>query len=156
MKILGIDTGYSRIGYCIVDKSIVTYGLYPVEKIKEYENKVLRVYEYTEELIKNFNVNKVVLESVYFNRNIKTYFKVVMMMGVIYYASLKNNCEVEFIEGNKVKKIITGSGKAKKKDVMEVIKKIIGDIKMVDDVYDAIAISIASIGGLGNVNTSSN
>jgi crossover junction endodeoxyribonuclease RuvC len=137
MKILGIDPGTATSGFgCIniTDISAVTgnglevieWGLIETDKDLLKEERLEIIFEKTLKLIEKFKPDVFVFEKVFFATNAKTVIAVGQAQGVMLLAARKSNTFVAEYAPGTIKKIITGSGRANKKEVQIAVRKILG------------------------------
>ena len=155
MLILGIDPGTATTGYGLVrlngtGNEVITWGLIETDKSLLKERRLGFIYKETLRLIKLHKPDVFVIEKVFFSSNVKTAIAVGQAQGVLLLAA--NSCKVsvqEYAPGT-IKKLITGSGRANKKEVQEHIRKILGNhVKSkahqkthFDNAADALAIAL--------------
>ena len=137
MKILGIDPGTATTGFgCIniTDISAVTgkglevieWGLIETDKNLLKEERLEIIFEKTLKLIEKFSPDVFVFEKVFFATNAKTVIAVGQAQGVMLLAARKSNTFVAEYAPGTIKKLITGSGRANKKEVQIAVRKILG------------------------------
>lgn len=138
MIILGIDPGTATTGFgCIniTDVSAVTgkglqvieWGLIETDKSLLKEERLEIIYERTLKLISKFKPDVFVFEKVFFSNNAKTVIAVGQAQGVMLLAARKLNVFVAEYAPGTIKKLITGSGRANKKEVQEHVRRILGN-----------------------------
>lgn len=150
MIIIGIDPGTATVGYGAIHNSpkkeitCLDFGCIktspkdtPEERLRIINNKVGK-------LIKKYNPDILAVEKLYFFKNFKTAMPVSQAKGVIMLAAAKKRVPVYEITPLEVKMTITGYGKATKKQIQEMVKKILNieeELKP-DDVSDALGVAI--------------
>jgi crossover junction endodeoxyribonuclease RuvC len=133
MLILGIDPGTATTGYGIVETKIkgvnkvINWGLIETDKNSFKEKRLEIIYKETLNLIKNISPDLFVMEKIFFATNAKTAIAVGQAQGVMLLAASKMNIKVVEYAPGTIKKIITGNGRAKKKDIQKAIRKILGN-----------------------------
>ncbi len=138
MIILGIDPGTATTGFgCIniTDISAVTgkglqvveWGLIETDKSLLKEERLEIIFEKTLKLIEKFSPDVFVFEKVFFANNAKTVIAVGQAQGVMLLAARKLNILVAEYAPGTIKKLITGSGRANKKEVQEHVRRILGN-----------------------------
>lgn len=163
MLILGIDPGTATTGYGFVrlngkGREVVSWGLIETDKNGFKEHRLQTIYEETLSLIKTNSPDVFVMEKVFFATNAKTAIAVGQAQGVMLLAASKAKTKVVEYAPGTIKKIITGSGKANKKDVQKAVRKILGSKVRsekhkkthFDNAADALAIALThafTIGG---------
>jgi crossover junction endodeoxyribonuclease RuvC len=154
MRVLGIDPGYSLVGFSIVEEERNSYKLLKVGVVdtsdeKDFEKKLLIIFNTIDELVKEFRPEFLCIEELFFNKNVKTGIKVAQTIGVIKLVALKNNIKIVEITPLEVKKYITGtSGKHPKIQIQNLVRIILNldDVIKPDDAADSVAIAIAGLG----------
>lgn len=155
MLILGIDPGTATTGFGLVNlngngNEVVTWGLIETDKSLLKETRLDFIFEETLRLIILHKPDVFVIEKVFFSSNVKTAIAVGQAQGVMLLAASKAKVEViEYAPGT-IKKMITGSGRANKKEVQEHIRRILGSkVKSkahqkthFDNAADALAIAL--------------
>lgn len=156
MIILGIDPGTARTGFGVVSKipssksknrgeiKCLDYGLIqtdpslvPAERLKKINNELNK-------LIKKYQPKVLAVENVYFFKNFKTAIPVSQAKGVILLTAAKKKIPVYEFTPLQVKMAITGYGKAEKKQVQKMIQVLLNlkELPKPDDASDALAIAI--------------
>jgi crossover junction endodeoxyribonuclease RuvC len=148
--VLGVDPGLNIVGFAFVKGSvsepeIIDYGILHTEK-QSRENSHFRLLEIGqdfEQLLQKFSPTKAVVEDLFFFKNAKTVIQVAQSRGVILYLLSKYNVEVVSKTPLQVKQTLTGYGRATKKQVQEMVKKIyhLDQIPQPDDAADALAMA---------------
>ncbi len=150
MVCLGIDPGFTRIGYGLIIKKnskleYISSGLLAVPAPPKI-NQLVLIEKAVSKLILSAKPKIIGLEKLFFTNNQKTALAVAQARGIILAAALKHRVKIIEISPSQVKKSITGNGRASKKD----IEKMIGYFlslpakKMIDDEVDALAIAVTA------------
>ena len=132
MLILGIDPGTATTGYGLVrltgnGNEVVSWGLIETDKNGFKENRLEKIYKETLALIKTHSPDVFVIEKIFFAANAKTAIAVGQAQGVMLLAASKAKVRVEEYAPGTIKKMITGSGRANKKDIQKHIRRILGN-----------------------------
>ncbi|OGM20189.1 crossover junction endodeoxyribonuclease RuvC [Candidatus Woesebacteria bacterium RIFCSPHIGHO2_01_FULL_38_9] len=133
MLILGIDPGTATTGYGFVESDVngttkvVSWGLIETDKDGFKENRLEAIYKETLSLLKKNTPDLFVMEKVFFATNAKTAIAVGQAQGVLLLAASRFKVRVVEYAPATIKKIITGNGRAKKKEVQIAIRKILGN-----------------------------
>lgn len=152
---MGIDPGTATTGYGLVrlngkGNEVVEWGLIETKKSGLKENRLDYIYEETSKLISRHKPDVFAIEKIFFANNAKTAIAVGQAQGVLLLAASKSRTKVfEYAPGT-IKKMITGSGRANKKEVQQHIRKILGNrVKSdahkkthFDNAADALAIAL--------------
>lgn len=162
MLILGIDPGTATTGFGLVSltengNEVVTWGLIETDKSLLKETRLDFIFEETLSLIAKHKPDVFVFEKVFFSNNAKTVIAVGQAQGVMLLAAGKSKVHVEEYAPGTIKKMITGNGRANKKEVQEHVRKILGSrVKSeahkkthFDNAADALAIALTHAFKLG-------
>jgi len=132
MLILGIDPGTATTGFGLVNlngkgNEVVDWGLIETDKKLLKETRLDFIFEETLNLINKHKPDVFVFEKIFFATNAKTVIAVGQAQGVMLLAASKTKVKVEEYAPGTVKKMITGNGRAKKKEVQIAVRKILGN-----------------------------
>jgi len=147
MKILGIDPGTKNLGYAILEvvnkkPILIEAGLIKIKSTKLQE-QIVEFIEGFDLVIKKHEINEVAMEDIFYAHNPKTVIKLAQFRGAISLKLLQEFGNFAEYTPLQVKKTVTGKAKAKKEQVLFMIKKLLNlkkDIKPLD-ISDAIAIA---------------
>ena len=149
MRILGIDPGYGRMGWGIIDETSskvtpVEYGCLETSPKKDLAERLKEVHLFVVKLIAIHNPDALAIEDLFFNTNAKTAFAVGQARGVTILAATLKNLPVTTYTPLEVKIAITGYGRAEKSQIGQMIKILLNldSIPKIDDTADALAIAI--------------
>lgn len=132
MLILGIDPGTATTGYGLIEHDgngttkVIDWGLIETDKNGVKEKRLELIYKQTLTLLKNHSPDLFVMEKVFFATNAKTVIAVGQAQGVLLLAASKAKVKVVEYAPGTIKKVITGDGRAKKRDIQKSIRKILG------------------------------
>lgn len=149
--VLGIDPGLVITGFGIVesvDKKIrvLDYGSFTTQKKTPFPNRLKKIHDFLGSLIRDFNPTSLAIEEIFFYKNVKTAMNISQVHGVVVLAAAKANLPVYRYTPLQVKQAVTGFGRAKKYQVQEMAKRLLGLEKLLDkDTSDALAIAICHI-----------
>ena len=147
---LGIDPGTATVGYAFVSGSkkapiIHDYGVLTTDaRSKEFmPDRLVELAEDLESLIKKYNPTKVVLEELFFFRNVTTVISVAQSRGMMVYLTRKSGCEVSSATPLQLKQTLCGYGRATKKQMQFMTQKVfkLESIPKPDDAADALALA---------------
>lgn len=149
MRILGIDPGYATIGFGLVETQraqvrMVTYGAITTPAGLPLSKRLFQIGTDMEELIRRLKPDEIAVEELFFNTNITTGIAVAHGRGVLLYAAEKSGVPLHEYTPSQVKLAVTGYGKAEKRQMMEMTKRLL-NLKAVprpDDAADALALAI--------------
>ena len=151
MLALGIDPGTAICGYGFVESrgsNLIAhkYGAITTSPKAKMEDRLLKIFDGLNEMIKEFKPDVMGIEQLFFNRNVDTAIPVGQARGVIMLAAAKNNLPIIERTPLQVKQSVTGYGKADKEQVIYMVTKILNLPKPPnpDDVADALAVAICT------------
>jgi crossover junction endodeoxyribonuclease RuvC len=153
MLSLGIDPGTATIGYGLVrelnDGSLqaVAYGVITTSPKDSMWQRLLIIHNTLKDIITQFKPDRVAVEELFFAKNITTALTVAQGRGVILLTLAQANLTLSEYKPNEVKQSITGYGGAKKPQMQEMVRLLLGldEIPKPDDAADALAIAITDI-----------
>ena len=110
------------------------------QRLKKINNELAKILKIHQPKI-------MVVESLYFFKNLKTAMPVSQAKGVILLTAAKKNIPVHEFTPPQVKMLVAGSVKAEKINVQKKVKAIFGmkDIPKPDDAADALAIALTYV-----------
>lgn len=149
MRILGIDPGIATIGFGLVEADrtqvhMMTYGAITTPAGLPLSRRLYQIGNDMEDLIGQLKPEVIAVEELFFNTNITTGIAVAHGRGVILYAAEK--CGVPLFEYTpaQVKLAVVGYGKAEKRQVMDMTRRILklAAVPRPDDAADALALAL--------------
>lgn len=149
MKILGIDPGMAIVGYGILEQEnadlrVLSSGSIRTEKTSRESARLLEIYNDMELIVNKFKPDAAAIEKLFFFRNRTTVMPVAHARGVILTVLEKYNIPIFEYTPMEVKQVLTGYGRADKKEVEKMVKISLSteNLPKLDDTIDAIAIAI--------------
>jgi crossover junction endodeoxyribonuclease RuvC len=147
--ILGIDPGLNITGYGVIDVAsgrvrLLEAGVVRSRRDAELAHKVKEIYDGVREVIEMFSPEVMAMEELYTHYDRPTTaVRMGHARGCICLAAAQSGIEVLSYESTKVKKLLTGSGRATKDQVQRAIKLELGLASNPEppDVADAIALA---------------
>jgi len=150
--ILGIDPGLNTTGYGVVDVSAGGVRLLEAGVVRSraegLAHKVKEIYEGVCEVIEMFSPEVMAMEQLYSHyEHPCTAVQIGHVRGCICLAAAQSGIEVVSYEATKVKKLLTGSGRATKDQVQRAIKLELSLEMYPDppDVADALALALCHL-----------
>ena len=150
MKILGIDPGMAIVGYSIVDydgKNIELEhsGSIQTPKGERESARLLEIFNDMTSIVEKYKPDVCAIEKLFFFRNQTTVMPVAHARGVILTVLEKFGIPIYEYTPMEVKQILTGYGRASKKEVEQMVKIALESEKLpkLDDTVDSIAIAIS-------------
>ena len=150
MRILGIDPGLQVCGYACLEagtdeEKLIEAGVVRTSSGLSIEEKLNRIAEDTESLLKSFKPDVVAVEELYAHyAHPKTAILMGHARGVILQKCARAQIEVRSFSATRIKKSITGNGRASKQQVQRTIQTILSlrQLPEPNDVADAIAAAL--------------
>ena len=149
MKILGIDPGMAIVGYGMVEvdnntMKLITSGSIQTDKKLDDSKRLLEIYNDLSQIVERYKPDCASVEQLFFFKNQKTIIPVAEARGVILTVLEKYDIPTYSYTPMEVKQVLTGYGRAEKKEVEQMVRLALLDINLpkLDDTVDAIAIAI--------------
>ncbi len=149
MRIIGIDPGYAIVGFGIVEYTgmkfqVIEYGAITTAAEMDFSARLKVIFEDLTTVLVKYKPQYMSIEKLFFNTNQKTGIDVAQARGVIMLAATLMEIPIFEYTPLQVKQSVVGYGKAEKKQVMEMTRRIL-DLEKIpkpDDTADALAIAI--------------
>ena len=149
MKILGIDPGMAIVGYGLIETNgekpeLLNSGSIQTSKDLSDSERLLEIFNDLSTLIDELKPDQASVENLFFFKNQKTVIPVAEARGVILTVLQKYEIPTFSYTPMEVKQVLTGYGRAEKKEVEQMVKIALQSEKLpkLDDTVDAIAIAI--------------
>ena len=149
MRILGIDPGYATTGFGLLQTEpagvrLLRYGVITTPKELPFPKRLEILYDDMIQLVAATVPEVAAVEELFWGHNITTGIGVSHGRGVILLALTKAGLPVFEYTPMQVKQAVVGYGKAEKRQVMDMTRRILHMDKQArpDDAADAIAIAL--------------
>lgn len=149
MRILGIDPGYATTGFGLIvsdrgQQTLLQYGTITTPKDLPFPDRLGVLYDDMQRLLEVTSPDAVAVEELFWGHNITTGIGVSHGRGVILLAIAKAGVPLFEYTPMQVKQAVVGYGKAEKRQVMDMTRRILRMEKVArpDDAADAIAIAL--------------
>lgn len=149
MRVLGIDPGYAIMGYGVIEKkgnsiTLLKAGAITTDKDMIMSERLKALYQGLMEVIAEYQPEEASIEELYFNTNAKTVIFVGEARGVAVLACANSGLPIYEYTPLQIKTSMTGNGRADKKQVQFMVKRVLqmDDIIRPDDAADAVAAAI--------------
>ena len=152
MIVIGIDPGLARVGYGVIavrnrNPEPICYGC--IESIKDEPKgeRLLHIYAELTALFAKYHPAEIAVEKLFFSKNITSAMGVSEARGVILLLAEQQKTPVTEYTPNQIKQAITGSGRADKRQMQEMITRLLhlDEIPKPDDAADALSIALCHI-----------
>lgn len=161
MRILGVDPGLTRCGLGVVeahrDRSVVLVAVDVVRTPADLapELRLVAMAEAFEEWLERYRPDAVAVERVFAQHNVRTVTGTAQVAGLAMVAATRAGIPVSLHTPSEVKAAVTGSGRAEKAQVQEMVRRILrlDERPSPADAADALAIAVTHgwRGGTGAV-----
>jgi crossover junction endodeoxyribonuclease RuvC len=150
--VLGIDPGLTRCGFGLISKrssrqvSFIDVGVIQSDSALEVTDRIALVGNQVAELLDRTKPTQVAIERVFAQQNLHTVMGVAQISGVVVYLCHQRGIPVNFYTPTEVKAAVTGSGRANKAQVTNMVMQILKlkEIPKPADAADALAIAITA------------
>ena len=157
MKILGIDPGMAIVGYGLIETNgeaidLITSGSIQTDKSLSDSKRLLEIYNDLTTIVEKYCPDCASVEELFFFKNQKTVIPVAEARGIILAVLEKFNIPIFEYTPMVVKQVLTGYGRAEKKEVEQMVKIALecDNLPKLDDTVDAIAIAICHSRSVNN------
>jgi crossover junction endodeoxyribonuclease RuvC len=142
MRILGIDPGYGRCGYAVVDAGqLVSCGIITTPSIDYFPQRLQELGEDFESILEKYQPQIAGIESQFFMQNVTTGLKLAQARGVMLFLCAKHGIKVIEPSPKEVKAAFTGDGNATKAQMRQMAERTYGHRAKIDDSADAMAVA---------------
>ncbi len=153
MLCLGIDPGTAIVGYGLVreldDGSLqsVAYGVIKTAAKTPMVERLQIIHDDLNKIIEQYQPDRAGVEELFFARNVTTAITVAQGRGVILLTLAQAGLPIAEYKPNAVKQAISGYGGAKKPQMQEMVRMLLGldKIPRPDDAADALAVAITDL-----------
>ena len=146
---MGIDPGYAIVGFGLVESGgarqrLVQCGAINTPAGVRLSARLWQIAQDLEQLIGRFKPDVMAIEELFFNNNVTTGIGVAQARGVIVMTAEKMGLPIFEYNPSQVKQAVVGYGKAEKRQVMDMTKRLLGlsAVPKPDDAADAVAIAL--------------
>ncbi len=149
MKILGIDPGMAIVGYSVIEYDgntpvLLHSGSVQTSKDLKESQRLLEIFNDMNTIVEKYKPDAAAIEKLFFFRNHTTVMPVAHARGVILTVLEKFKIPIFEYTPIEVKQVLTGYGRADKKEVEQMVKIALqtDTLPKLDDTVDSIAIAI--------------
>ena len=147
--VLGVDPGTAVTGYGVVSERgsalrAVDHGVIRTPSSDHLSDRLLNLSQAFDHLMNRFSPQAVAVESIFFNRNVRSALSVGHARGVILLGAARHGVPVFEYAPLEVKRSVTGYGRADKKQVQVMVANLLGlsSYPRPKDAADALAVAI--------------
>ena len=153
---LGIDPGFGRMGWGVVEAegmklAAAEWGCWETPKEECLAKRLCFLAKEMRQTIMKWKPDAVIIEDLFFFKNLKTAIKVAEARGMAILVAAENNAPIIELTPLQVKQAISGYGRADKSQMQTMVKMILKleKIPKPDDAADALAMAIAGAAYFG-------
>lgn len=150
MRVLAIDPGLTRCGIGVIESktmSLVGVGVLKSSTEDAIEKRLMSIDAQIREWILLHQPDVIAIERVFSQQNLRTVMGTAQVAGVALLAAAQSDIKVVMHTPSEVKAAVTGSGRAKKDQVAQMVQRILKleTIPKPVDATDALALAICHI-----------
>ncbi len=147
--ILGIDPGLANTGWGVVSQSgphldCVAYGCVSTTSRQPLPDRLLKVHDQMNAVIRRFRPTCAGIETVWFGQNVTSAFATGQARGAALVACAEGGLSVEEFTPRQIKLSVVGTGTAEKEQVQYMVRQLLGldDMPRPDHAADALAAAV--------------
>lgn len=147
--ILGIDPGTTVMGFGVLlveggKARLLEAGAIRFPPGDDHTLKLRAIFQRTTEIIERHHPDELAIEAQFFGKNVQSMLKLGRAQGVAIAAALQRELSVVEYAPMRIKKSITGNGKATKEQVAAMLLSILGvkELPASTDATDAVAVAV--------------
>ena len=153
MRVLGIDPGLTRCGIGIVSGapgstlSLDGVGVIMTPTEADLDHRLLSLHSEITQWVQKYSPDVIAVERVFSQHTVRTVMGTAQAAGIALLVAAQNNIPVFMHTPSEVKAAVTGSGRANKSQVSEMVKRLLKlqEIPKPADSADALALAICHI-----------
>ncbi len=150
MRILGVDPGLTRCGLGVIEAgpsrkvSLVDVLVAGSEPRDDLPRRLAAIASVLDRVLEEHTPEAVAMERVFAQHNVRTVMGTAQVSGIVMLAAERRGIPVAFYTPSEVKAAVTGSGRAAKAQVGQMVRRLLGERvpQGPADVADALAIAI--------------
>ena len=149
MIVLGIDPGYALMGWGVVEAEgsrmrLINYGCIETRAGVPMPDRLRALQLGIRDVITLYHPDEVAFEELFFSHNVTTALMVGAARGAAIIAAAEYTGNLYEYTPMQVKQSVTGYGRAEKRQVMEMIRRLcsLSAVPRPDDAADAVALAI--------------
>ena len=149
MVILGIDPGFAIVGFGLIEAApgcqrALRCGAINTQAGLPLSTRLLQIANDMEAILAQFKPDAMAIEELFFNTNVTTGIGVAQARGVLLMTAEKWGVTIFEYTPSQVKQAVVGYGKAEKRQVMDMTRRLLKlkEVPKPDDAADALAIAL--------------
>lgn len=152
MRVLGIDPGITVTGYGIVEEEnrklvLIGWGTINTSPQLVFSQRLGRIFQRVKALIKDYKPEALSVEEPFLAKNARMALNIGQARGVAVLAGVNAGLEIASYTPLQAKQAIVGYGRAEKRQVQEMVKRLlkIAEIPRPDHAADALGLAICHL-----------
>ena len=152
MRVIAIDPGYDRLGVAVMEYQAGSeHLLYSTcllsDKSHSLPDRIHTIGDAFLHIIEEYTPDALAVETLFFNKNVKTAIGVAEARGALIYIGKSSGCTIYEFSPQQIKTAVTGYGNSDKKAVIDMVCRLVKGApkNALDDEYDAIATGVACL-----------
>jgi len=125
VKIIGIDTGLRATGISILKEEKVLYWKVIRTDGDDIGKRLLKIYREIKSIIKEWNPEIAAFEEIIFHKSFRSLVTLGAVRGIVLLALSEEGVRIKEYSPTLIKKTLTGNGRASKKQVAFIVRKIL-------------------------------
>ena len=153
LRVLGIDPGLTRCGIGVIEGlpgsplKLISVGVIKTPSDNPLEQRLFQLEEEITNWVSKYQPDRIAVERVFSQHNVRTVMGTGQAAGIALLVAAKAGIPVVMHTPSEVKAAVTGSGRANKVQVAEMVKRLLSltEIPKPVDSTDALALAICHI-----------
>ena len=146
MIIIGIDPGYDRCGFAVIEKNkhqlkLLDFGIIKTDRKDDFYTRQHEISADFQSLLDRHQPDVLSIEDLFFSQNVTTALKVAQVRGILINMAYQAGCQILEPKPVEIKKHFCGDGRSDKTAMKQMAQLTFGLDKSpkIDDTADAIA-----------------
>lgn len=128
--ILGIDPGTTFMGYGVLrvrgnHAELIDLGAWDLHKVKNHYMSLMAIFKFVTEVIEKYLPDELAIEAPFYGKNVQSMLKLGRAQGVAITVAVMHDIPITEYAPLKIKMALTGSGRATKEQVADMLKRIL-------------------------------
>lgn len=156
MIVVGIDPGLATVGFGIIEvvagtATPLSYGCIRTDAAESVDSRLLIIFNEMNGLFERYRPDCAAIEKLFFARNVTSALYVSEARGVLRLLAAQHGVPMFEYTPNQIKQAITGSGRADKVQMQDMIARLLGldEIPKPDDAADGLCTALCHINTVG-------
>ena len=153
LRVLGVDPGLTRCGIGVIEGlpgstlKLISVGVIKTPSEDPLEERLLQLESELTRWVEEYKPDRIAVERVFSQHNVRTVMGTGQAAGIALLVAARSGIPVVMHTPSEVKAAVTGSGRANKIQVAEMVKRLLGlaEIPKPVDSTDALALAICHI-----------